>query len=100
MRHREELRINLNELTAYLSIVEDGSIVQYSFRLNRDRKVAELLRSVYDDDLRCIGNTMRVDTLESYRNDPTLSDMCKWMIVGMWGVPLRYGSKETQGVTV
>lgn len=99
MRHREELRINLNELTAYLSVVEDGKIINYSFRLNRDRKLAKLLRCVYDDDLRCISNEHRVDTLEAYRNDPTIPDMCKWMIVGMWGVPLRYGSEKAQGVS-
>lgn len=96
MKHQEVLSVQLNNLVAYLSVVENGVYKQYSFRLNRDRQLAELITSTFDDGGRCIGNAIRVDALETYRNDPTLSDMCRWMIVGMFGVPLRYGSTETQ----
>lgn len=95
--YKDDLYVNLSELSADLWINNNGVQTRYLFEMSPDRKAATLVTKTYDyvdGEFKCTGSIgesiTSVDCHDAWRNDTLI-----WLLRGMWGVPLRYGGKET-----
>lgn len=99
---REEVVIEYKKLHAHMTVIEDDVIVTYSIDVLDGRHFAEVKRTVFEfadwgiDEIgKAIRSEQRTMTLDEIKSTQVYSDMFVWLARGMWGIPVRYGCKET-----
>jgi hypothetical protein len=95
--------VDLNRLRATLEIEESGHAVHYSVELAPDRSDALIEKMVMSNERdEVIERKSALLTLDQLRGDAphdvewARSDAVVWAARGLWGIPLRFGSKEKE----
>jgi len=96
--YKDDVVIQLHELSFDLWYVDEkGKQLRCLFEMDSTRDFGMLVTKHYDyidGEFKCVGSIGEQVTKDVCKED-WRGDLIIWALKGMWGIPVRYGKKET-----